>query len=475
MANKAISAFVIEHKSGEPVGRQIYRALRQGIIEGRWSPDERLPASRTLAVELGVSRATVVGVYDQLVAEGFAQGRRGSGLFVSNVGQVEFAGAPPSAAIPEATGDGRAQHPKAFQPGRPDMRIFPYRQWGRCIARLARGQPEMLIGSGSSFGDESLRTEISNHLSEWRGLTASPRQIIITAGAGDALEICLRTLARRGDAIGLEDPGYQPIQAFVESLGMRPVPMKVGSKGAQLPKTSRGAGTPPKLITLTPSHQFPLGGAMPASRRIDFLNWAEANDSWIIEDDYDSEFRYGGRPIPALTSFDNGDRSLYVGSFSKIFADGLRLGFLVSPPGLTERFDETLRQFGSKASHFPQRALASFIETGEFHRHLRRMRRIYGERRRVLVDLIHEHLGDLVTFEDHQAGMQMALRLPGRIRDTAISRAAAREGIICPALSAYCTGRPTHNGLLMGFAAFAPEEMGQPIKTLAKLIRRQRS
>ena len=210
---------------------------------------------------------------------------------------------------------------------------------------------------------------------------------------------------------------------------------------------------------------------MPASRRIDFLNWAEANDSWIIEDDYDSEFRYGGRPIPALTSFDKGERSIYVGSFSKIFADGLRLGFLVAPSGLTERFDETLKQFGTKASHFPQRALASFIETGEFHKHLRRMRRIYGERRRVLVNLLHKHLGDHVAFEDHQAGMQIALHLPRGLSDTAVSAAAARQNIICPALSTYCSARPALNGLLMGFAAFAPEEMTAPIKALAKLVR----
>lgn len=468
MATKAISAFAITHTSGEPIGRQIYRAMRQGVIEGHWSPGERLPASRTLALELGVSRATVVDVYDQLIAEGFAHGRRGSGIYVSNIGQVEFA-EPPPPIPPRPHLDGRPQHPKAFQPGRPDMRIFPYRQWGQCIARIARGQPEMLIGSGSPFGDERLRTAIAGHLGEWRGLTVSPHQIIITAGAGDALEICLRTLAVRGDAIGFEDPGYQPIQAFVESLGMRPVRMRVGAMGAQPPSARRNSAAA-KLITLTPSHQFPLGGAMPASRRIDFLNWAEANDSWIIEDDYDSEFRYGGRPIPALTSFDKGERSIYVGSFSKIFADGLRLGFLVAPPGLTDRFDETLRQFGTKASHFPQRALASFIETGEFHKHLRRMRRIYGERRRVLVDLLHDHLAGQVTFEDHQAGMQIALHLPAHLKDTAVSAAAARHDIICPALSAYCSSRPAVNGLLMGFAAFAPEEMTAPIKTLAEVL-----
>ena len=275
MTTKAISAFTITHASGETVGRQLYRAMRQRVIEGYWSPGQRLPASRTFALELGISRATVVSVYDQLVAEGFAEGRRGSGIYVSNIGQVEFAEPTPSFTS-QLPLDSHPQHPIAFQPGRPDMRIFPYRQWGQCISRLARGQPEMLIGSGSLFGDERLRIAIADHLSEWRGLTVRPHQIIITAGAGDALEICLRTLAKRADAIGLEDPGYLPIQAFVESLGLRPVRMRVGAMGAQLPR-SRRDGTIPRLITLTPSHQFPLGGAMPASRRIDFLNWAEAN------------------------------------------------------------------------------------------------------------------------------------------------------------------------------------------------------
>lgn len=470
MAQRSISAFSIDRQSGAPIGRQIYDALRQSIIDGRLTCGGRLPASRTLAAELAVSRATIVGVYDQLVAEGFAEGRRGSGIYVSDIGQVELAevSAPPE--LPQAPPGNGLCHPKPFQPGRPDLRIFPHRQWAKCVARLARSNPEMLIGGGSPFGDERLRAAIAGHLAEWRGLTVSPQQVILTAGSGDALEICLRTLAAPGDHIGLEDPGYLPIQSFVTSLGMTPVWMHVGTKGAQPPSNTKTA-TAPRLVTLTPSHQFPLGGAMPASRRIEFLKWAEDNDSWIIEDDYDSEFRYGGRPIPALTSFDNAERSIYVGSFSKIFSDGLRLGYLVTPPGLTTRFEATLRQFGVKASFFPQRALATFIETGEFHKHLRRMRRIYGERRRTLVALLREHLSGLVEFEDHQAGMQIALRLAPDTKDTVMSEAAAGKGINCPALSTYCSATRKLNGLLIGFAAFKPEEMSGPVETLAQLLR----
>lgn len=469
MTDAPLIGLEVQPGSPTPLFEQIYDALRRRIITGRIAAGSRLPPSRSLAEELGVSRATIIGAYDQLIAEGFAQGRRGSGVYVGDIGAIEMAPAISSPPPTEAT-DGRASHRLIpFQPGRPDMRLFPYRQWARCMARVARTDPEAMVAQCDPFGDPRLRAAIARYLAEWRGLTVSFRQILITAGAADALEICLRTLAERGDRIALEDPGYPPLRRFVHGIGMQTDWLGVTANGADLPPAAqRGRG--PVLAILTPSSQFPLGGVMPPRQRLDFLKWAEDNASWIVEDDYDSEFRYAGRPIPALASFDQAGRALYVGSFSKIFSDTLRLGFLVMPPVLVPRFASAIRMYGTKASLAPQRGLAVFMEEGEFYRHIRRMRRLYAERRRALTTLLHSQLGHLVTFDDHHAGMQIALRLPAGSNDREIADRAAREGVVCPALSAYFAGRPCPPGLLMGFCGFTAEEMAKPIALLRNVI-----
>lgn len=454
--------------SATPLFEQIYEGLRRRIIAGRIAAGSRLPPSRSLAEELGVSRATVVGAYDQLVAEGFAQGRRGSGVYVSDIGAVEPEEPPPPATVIEA---GAASRVLPFLPGRPDMRLFPFRAWARCLARVARTAPESMVIGGDPFGDPRLRAAIARYLAEWRSLNVTPRQILITAGAADAVETCIRTLAGSGDRIALENPGYPPLRRFVRALGMQADWLAIGADGARLPVTPEGE-RPPAVAVLTPSSQFPLGGVMPTRQRLDFLKWAEGNGGWIVEDDYDSEFRYAGRPVPALASFDQTGRALYVGSFSKIFSETLRLGFLVVPPGLVPRFIEAIRTDGAKASLAPQRALALFMEEGEFYRHLRRMRRLYAERRRALVALLHAELGDLVAFDDHQAGMQIVVRLPAGTDDVAIARRAAAAGVVCPALSPHFAGPSGQPALRLGFCGFAAEEMEEPMRILREVIER---
>lgn len=448
---------------------QIYEAFRDRVVSGQIVAGTRLPPTRKLAEELGVSRTTVVTAYDQLIAEGFARGRSGSGVFVSEIGDVERVSTARPVA-PDFPGPISSSAPsRPFSPGQPDSRLFPYRQWAKCVARVARTAPETLVMNNDPFGDFDLRAEICRYLVDWRGLRASAPQVLITAGAGDALELCIRTLGGTNDSLALEDPGYPPLHAFVESLGIHTARLEMDDHGG-IPPAPGNDGPDPKLVVLTPSSQFPLGGAMPRARRNGFLAWAAQANGWIIEDDYDSEFRYAGRPIPALAGLDTHGRTLYVGSFSKIFSNGLRMGFMVLPPNLVPAFSDSLRRYGSKASIAPQRPLATFMANGDYYRHIRRVRRIYAERRSAFIDMLRTHLGDLATFEDHRAGMQIAVKLPEIYMDAKITASAEEKGISCSALSAYYKSATPQNGLLMGFCSHTVEEMANAMGELRTVI-----
>ena len=459
----------IDATSPLPLFEQIYTALRLHIVSGQMAAGDRLPPTRKLADELGISRTTIVTAYDQLAAEGFIEARRGAGVFVRDIGEVEL---PSSAAVSlgmEESPGARAGELKPFHPGQPDMRLFPYRQWARSVARVARRDPKALVRNTELFGNHDLRVEICRYLSQWRGVKALPQQIMITAGAGEALELCLLTLAKTGERIALETPVYPPLYSFAKSLGLRIDWLEVDAQGAMVP-TCKAGNQNPQLAFLTPSSQFPLGGAMQQARRSEFLSWAAQSQSWIIEDDFDSEFRYAGRPFPALASFDHRERVIYVGSFSKIFSNGLRIGFLVVPDKLIERLRETVHQFGAKASVLPQQPLALFMKSGEFYRHIRRVRRIYAERRRVLINLLGSHLGDIASFDDHHAGMQIAIKLPSEYDDKKLSAAALDKQLICPALSTYYKSADKQNGLVLGFCGFTAEEMQKAMSSLGNII-----
>ncbi|WP_419910143.1 PLP-dependent aminotransferase family protein [Hoeflea sp.] len=459
-------AVPVDRNSGVPIFQQVYEGLRTQIVSGAFGSSGHLPPTRALAVELGISRSTIVTAYDQLVAEGYVEGRQGSGFAVCQMGEVEFAAVEKTGKVkalpPERSG------PKPFSPGVPDMRHFPHRQWARCVARVARNEPEALVMRDDSFGDTRLRKAVCEHILQWRGVRADPEQVLVTAGSGDALEICIRALAVPGDRVGLEDPGYPQIRNFVTSLGMQPLWLRVGADGAALPPEGKGAA--PRLVVLTPSQQYPLGGAMTQGRRLEYLNWADSAGSWIIEDDYDSEFRYAGRPIPALSGLDRNSRTIYAGSFSKIFSNNLRIGYLVIPEALLQRFAETLERFGGKASIMPQRALAVFFEESEFYRHLRRVRRVYSERRKVLIEQLKTGLGPPMNIEDHQAGMQFVVSLPNRCDDVALSEAASANGLSVAALSSFYAGTPRRKGLVLGFCAFTPEELEAGAALLTPMI-----
>ena len=341
-------AFSIDRSAKTPVFEQICAAIRERAISGDLAEGTKLPPTRVFATELGVSRSTVVTAYEQLVAEGYLSSVQGSGYTVCGLGEVELAG---HTEHRRAKVDDKPQRgPVPFEASQPDMRLFPHRQWSKAVSRVCRANPQAMLVGGANFGNNELREAIAEHVSEWRGIDASPHQIIVTAGSTDALEICLRSLLNKGDTIGLENPGYLPMRELAEAQGLVASFLDVDDGGAKLPGKSASL----RLAVLTPSHQYPLGGAMSPSRRLEFLAWAAKHDAWIIEDDYDSEFRYAGRPIPAMAGFDRLNRAIYIGSFSKVFSNSLRLGYVIVPEVLIERFRSTMRRFGLKASYMPQ-------------------------------------------------------------------------------------------------------------------------
>ena len=469
MINLSALVYTLDRQADLPLFVQLCNEIRQGIIAGEIKQDLRLPPSRNLAIELGLSRSTITNAYEQLVAEGYIEGRRGSGYFVCPLGEIDIKPGRYSQETDQSANQPLLESPKQKPLSSPDMRLFPYRQWSQCISRVARLSPEALISSGDSFGDIELRRSIVRFLYDWRGLACSPEQIVITAGSIDALEICVRTLACTGDTVGLENPGYQPLRNIVLNLGMKPFWLSMDEREAKVPEI--GPTQPSPIMTiLTPSHHFPLGGAMSPLRRREFLQWAEQTNSWIIEDDYDSEFRYAGSPIQALAGFDTTNRTIYVGTFSKVFSTGLRLGFLVSPPGLIPKFSATLSKFGVKAASTSQRALSTFMNNGEFYRHIRRTRRIYAERRKFLLHCLQNRLGDIVSIEDHAAGMQLLAALDDSFDDRQIAELAQRQGVVVNALSSYYAEGKPRKGLVLGFCGFDESEIETNVSVIAKIM-----
>ncbi len=471
MSDAALLSIAVDRNAPQPLFQQVYEEIRQRILAGHLQPRAQLPPTRQFAQELGLSRSTVTAAYEQLICEGYAAGQRGSGIYVTELPEDSLQTATAAPRRPAPSVRHGADRPRPFAAGIPDMRLFPYEKWAQAVARTARATPRHLILSDDVFGDGELRSAICNHLSEWRGFAATPEQIVITAGAAGAIDMVFRSLARPGNRVALEDPGYAPLRSMVPSLGLTPIWMPADRAGGANPDALRTDGNAPHLICLTPSHQFPCGGAMPLARRLDFLETARQAGSYIIEDDFDSEFRYSGRPIPAMAGLDEAGRVLYVGSFSKVFSAHVRLGYLVVPEPLVPRFRQTAERFGVGASIMPQRPLADFLKTGEFHRHIRRMRRLYADRRKHFFDLVDRHLSRYVRYTDHQAGMTVLLSFLEKWDDNEIACNAAARGLALQPASAFYARQPSPPGLLAGFTAFDVEEMTAAVQTLADVFR----
>ncbi|MBO6949465.1 MAG: PLP-dependent aminotransferase family protein [Rhodospirillales bacterium] len=481
----------VDRDNDAPMHRQVYDQIRDAILGGRLAPGRRLPSSRALADELGVSRNTVLAAYDQLFAEGYTEGQVGSGTRVSRVLPEDVLAARTAAdarhetstdPIAELSEKGRAllkAKPRAhraatkgeFRPGLPEIERFPWSQWSRMVAKFWRNPPRQLVSYGDPAGYMPLRVAIADYLRAVRGLVCNPEQVIVTAGAQQAIDLAARALLDPGDKAWIEDPGYAGIRGVLTATQTELVPLPVDKEGMVV---SEGIKRAPdaRMAVVTPSHQYPLGPVMSLKRRLELLDWARESGSWILEDDYDSEYRYSGRPLSALQGLDSAGRVIYAGTFSKVMFPAIRLGYLVVPSAMADPIIRIRRSLDDQTAIVMQPVLTEFIETGHFAAHIRRMRLLYAERQEVLVDMVRERLGDVLEIEPDEAGMHTVAMLKPDcgLADIEVAKAAGRAGINLYALSEFYYGPPDRNGLVFGYAGLEPREIRRGIEKLAGVV-----
>ena len=472
----------LERTGAVPLQRQVYAALREAILAGRLPPGTRLPSTRTLANELGAARNTVVGAFEQLAAEGYVEARVGDGTRVATVLPETFLHArrshvvpPSSASAPNLSRRGRAlvavRRPlpdvsrRAFQPGLPALDEFPRELWARLLGRRSRVPARGSLGYSHPAGLPSLRHAIAAYVGGARGVTCDADQVIVVAGAQAGLDLACRLLLDAGDAAWIENPGYLGARGALLGAGARLVPVPVDEEGIDV-EAGRHAG-PARLVYVTPSHQFPLGATMSLARRLALLAWAAEAGAWVVEDDYDSEYRYSGRPIAAMQGLDPAGRVVYVGTFSKTMFPALRAGYLIVPPALVDAFGVAVRLTGQQVPTADQAALGDFITEGHFAAHVRRMRALYAARREHLVASLRRRLSGILEVVPSEGGMQLAATLPSGVDDVAASRAADAVGIVAPPLALYHLGTRRRRGLHLGYASVREREMGPAVERLA--------
>ena len=466
----AMLALSLDRTSREPLAQQLVQGLRRLILSGGVPSGARLPASRALAEELSLSRSTVVAAFDQLVAEGYADGRRGSGLYVA-ANLPENAPSPP--ALPGPRRPLPAPAPVApFQPAAPDLALFPHADWARLLDRVWRAPSADLLAHPDPCGYGPLRTALCEHLRVWRGVACGPDQVVITSGLAEAVAVLAVSALSPGDAVLMEDPGYAALRAALGRNGLRPCPAPVDAAGFDI-RAGLALAPQARAAVVTPSRHYPLGMTMPLARRMNLLDWARRSGGLVIEDDYDSEYRFEGQPLPAMTSLD-GDRVVYVGSFSKVLFPSLRLSFMVVPPRLAWRAAGAMAAAGPQASLVAQPALARFIETGAFAAHLRRMRRTYARRQRFLVQELRARLEGVLEAVPAASGMHLvahlAPELARRVDDREASRRARAAGIVAPAVSSFSARAPVRPGLLLGFAGFDETRLSEAVGRLRQAL-----
>jgi len=488
VASGIFPIITVDRKGPKALHRQIYDAYRTTIVNGGLRPGQRIPSTRMLASELGISRFPVLNAYTQLLAEGYFESRVGAGTVVSR-------SLPDQPTTSAATGAKRASAlsgprpvsrrasilPRferapwllgrgAFGVGQVAFDQFPLHVWSKLVARHCRNMDARSFHYGESTGSMALRETIASYLRTARSLHCEPEQITIVSGSQQALEISARLLFDPGSSVWIEEPGYSLARDAFAMTGCRLVPVPVDKEGLDVAagiKLDRKA----RAAFVTPSHQFPLGVTMSASRRFQLLDWAQNMGSWIIEDDYDSEYRYETSPIPSLQGLDASARVIYIGTFSKVLFPSLRLGYVVVPSDLVDRFLSIRRAMDIGPPTFYQEVLADFIREGHFARHVRRMRVLYRERRSALVAGINEELGAIVEVLGGEAGMHLAVILAkNRYSDLKIAERAARQNLWLWPLSPSYLGEASRPGFILGFGSTAVVDIPPAVRKLRNLL-----
>ena len=485
-------AIALDPKSNLPLHRQLYEAFRQLILSGQLLPKQRLPSTRALASSLAISRTTVTGCYEQLISEGYLQAVSGSGTFVCAQLPDDLLHSVPIQKLQPNKSFGKAlrvstygsslkddtplysprlELPIEFRYGQPDLDAFPLNQWRQLISRHCRQRDALMLDYATdSLGYQPLREAIARYLVQSRAVQCSANQVLIVAGSQQALDLVSRIFIDRGDGIALEDPGYLGARHILLAQGAKLHPLPVDSSGVVVEVLWKESPQAIKLIYVTPSHQFPTGAVLSLSRRLELLAWAEQAGALIVEDDYDSEYRYGGRPIPALQGLDQTGSAIYIGTFSKVLFPSLRIGYLVVPPKLIEVFARAKWLTDRQSPLLEQYVLTDFINEGHLERHIRRMRFLYNQRRQTLVQALLNYFGERVTILGENAGMHLMVRLSTPLSDEAvISRAAAMSVGLVSARRYYlqneCSGE-----FILGYAHLHASQIELGVQRLATAL-----
>ena len=479
----------LDKQGEEPVYRQLQRHLHDAILSHRLAAGSKLPSSRLLAQELGIARNTVTEVYAHLTVAGYVTSRSGSGTYVADTAPETLVGeAPMPGAGALMPGRGLSQRGRrlvegvgfsptqwgAFMPGVPDVTEFPARVWSRLSNRHWRRPAPTLLTYAPSGGYGPLRKVLAEHLRTARGVRCRPEQIVITTGAHQAIDLAARLLADPGERVWIEEPSYWGIRSVLRSLGLALEARPTDGEGMTLPSasatTASNGDASPALILLTPSHQYPLGMVMSLARRRAWLDYARQHGSWIVEDDYDSEFRYGSRPLECLQGLDTAGRVIYVGSFSKTLFPGLRIGYVVVPDALVDAFAKGAAELYREGQLQQQATLADFIAEGHLGSHIRRMRGLYGQRRELLKEAVARRFGDALPVSGDDAGLHLVVDLPAGSDDGAVARAALARGIAVRPLRPYYMDPSARSGLLLGYACVPDARIGPAFDTLSEVI-----
>lgn len=481
----------LDHTSAVPLHRQIYQWVRRAILDGQLQPGQRLPSTRTMASELGISRNTASIAYEELQAEEFIERTVGSGTivarFFSECPPPGRAATPPTEPALALSPFGRSllarmrsvptafmrlppPRPCAFRLGMPDLEQFPTALWAQLLARQARRSLPTHLDYQESVGYRPLREAIAAHIAVTRGVRCQADHVLITSGTQASLDLVVRLLVGKDDLVWMEDPGYPSARIVLESVGARLTFVPVNAHGLEV---AAGQALAPRarLAYVTPSHQFPLGVTMKLEQRLALLQWAQEVDAWIIEDDYDSEYRFSARPVEALQGLDRANRTIYLGSFSKVLFPSLRLGYMVVPAALRNLCIAAQRFQATHPPILEQMALADFLAEGHFARHQRRMRTLYAARREFLLTALGRECDRLLTAQPPEAGMHLVAWLPPGVVDTEVEHRAGQRGVEAMALSSLSRQPLSRGGLVLGYAACSEQEMQAGVGVLADVIR----
>jgi GntR family transcriptional regulator/MocR family aminotransferase len=467
----------VDRASGKPLYRQLYEGYRDAIVARLLRAGQRMPSTRTLAADLGISRIPVLNAFEQLLAEGYFESRRGAGTFVAGVLPEEIAapvGPRPSrktrswkaprllsrrvAHLMEEGPGPWLRNLGLFSVSQPPIDHFPLKIWSRLVARRSRALDATLLHYSQPMGYLPFREAVAEYLRTSRAVSCEASQIMVVNGSQHALELTALALLDPGQSAWIENPGYFGAKKALRMAGVRMAPVPVDDAGLDVEAGAR-AFPRAQAAFVTPSHQFPLGVTMSASRRLQLLDWAQSTGAWIIEDDYDSEYRFGSQPISSLQGLDRDRRVIYIGTLTKILFPALRIGYIVIPEDLVDAFAAVRKAMDFFSATFHQAVLADFIREGHLGRHARRMRQLCEGRRSALVEAIRSELGDCLEVLGDHAGMFLAATLPRGWKDRPIAEEGARQGLWATPLSECYVGRARRAGLVLGYGGFSAEEI----------------